>query len=184
MRVKLVALADHSLLERLKASDIRPRTHTVYTETLLLNPKGAYGAPEIVGVRVWNERDEDAALVHYGHDIRDQEENILERGEKDRLMYKYLELGFQPLGEFTVEDFRFAWREFEGRFICIRELGACFISIYREFPGENTDVFEEKQRRAWRFLESLGIKKENILPVDYWGFLVMSVLQESPTPQS
>ncbi|NPA86426.1 MAG: hypothetical protein GXO00_00235 [Candidatus Diapherotrites archaeon] len=177
MRIKLVALVDPSILEKLKSADIRPRADNLYKETLLLHMKGAYGVPELVGIRYPPEHEEKATTVHYGHDIRNQEENVLEHGEKDRLMMKFLQLGFQPIGEFTVKDFRFAWREFEGRLICILELNLCFLQVYRNFPGEDTELFAEKQKRAWHFLESLGIKKEQLLPVDYWGFIVTSLLQ-------
>lgn len=176
MRIKLVASAEPSLLEKVKEVT-RPRSFSLYKELLLFHPKGAYGLPELVGIRYPPEREEKAYAVHYGHDIRSQEEKVIEYGEKDRLVYKYLQLGFQRLGEFTVEDYRFAWREFNGKFICIGELGLCFLILEREFPGEDTDVFEEKQRRAWRFFSSLGFNEKSLIPVDYWGFVVMGVLQ-------
>ncbi len=176
MRIKLVAPAEASLLPQVKKIT-RFRSSRLYREVLLFHPKGAYGVPELVGIRYPPEREEKAYAVHYGHDIRNQEERVMEYGEKDRLLYKYLQLGFQQVGEFTVEDYRFAWREFNGKFICIGELGMCFLILERKFPGEDTDIFEEKQRRAWRFFSSLGFDEKSLLPVDYWGFVVMELLQ-------
>ncbi len=186
MRIKIVALADPSTKEKLRSLDIRERGDHTYREVLLFTMKGAYGVPEIVGIRYPPEREEKAYAVHYGHDIRNQEENIMEFDDKDSLVYKYSRLGFNPIGEFTVTDFRFAWREFEGNFVCVKETGSCFLRLFRNFLGSDTEIFEEKQRRAWALFEKLGIRKEQVLPMDYWGFLVMSILQskEGSTPQS
>ena len=184
-----MALIEAPLIEKLKELDIRERSHTTYKETLLINMKGAYGVPELLGIRYPPEHEEKAYVVHYGHDIRNQEEKIVEQGEKDQIMYKYLQLGFTPLGEFTVDDYRFAWKEFEGKYLCIKEINMCFLELYRKFPGEDTEIFAEKQRRAWKLFEELGIKKEQLLPLDYWGFLVTQLLQaaqkgNNTTPQA
>ena len=185
MRIKLVAPADSSVLPKLENLDIRVHSRSTYKETLLFAGKGAYGVPEIIGIRYPPEMEEKALAIHYGHDIRNQEEKVVDHGSKDDLIYKYSNLGFQPLGEFTVHDTRFSWKEFEGSFICIEELKLCFLRLYRTFPGNDTQTFEEKQRRAWNLFAELGFKVKDLLPVDYWGFLITTLMQgNQSTPQS
>ncbi len=189
MRIKFVALVPEGGISLEKDPEVRIRSSSTYKEVLLLTMKGAYGVPELVGIRYPPEHEEKAFAVHYGHDIRNQEEQVMEYDSKDSLVYKYSQLGFQQIGEFTVKDVRFAWKEFEGKYICIEELKTCFLELYRKFPGSDTNLFAEKQKRAWTFFKNLGIKKEQLLPMDYWGFLVMQMMQAAQqasgsTPQS
>ncbi len=179
VRVKLLALVDEETVKKVIESGVTVHSSTEYRETLLFKERGAFGAPEFVGIRVWNERDEDALVVHYGHNPKDHEETVMERGKKDTEMYKFVGLGFQPLGEFTIRDVSFRWREFLGRIRCVKELEMCFLYIYRDVP-DSTDVFEEKQRRAWHFMRSVGVKKEQLLPLDMWMF-ILSTLQSLST---
>ena len=185
MRVKLVAPVRDvkELLLQLKADEeVIPKGATTYAETLLLIMAGAYGAPDLYGVRVWNEDDEHAVLVHYGQDLRNQEENVVDRGKKSELVYKLQSLGYQPLGDFTVSEWKFRWTEFFGDVITISNLGS-FIRVYREFPGNDTNVFAEKQKRAYEFLHRFGIGIKDLLPYDVRGFLVMMVLQAAQQSQ-
>ena len=180
MRIKLVApVRDLKILmmQMREDPDIIPKGFTTYNETLLFMMQGAYGAPDLYAIRVWNEEDEKAVLVHLGHDLRDQEEEVVESGEKDRLQYKLMDLGYQPLGEFVVSEWKYRWREFLGDVITIENLGS-FIRIYREFPGEDSKVFAERQRKAFEFLKRFGVRKEDLLPYDVRGFLVMMILQQ------
>ncbi len=157
--------------------DVIPKGKVAYKETILLHLKGEYGVPELVGIRVFNERDEAAHVIHYGHDLQNQEENLLETGEKDREMYKFIQLGFMPLGEFEIEEWHFRFEEFWVRFIRVKDMGS-FLVVERKFPGEDTELFERKQKKAWKFLESLGVKREQLLDVDVRGLIVTLFLQK------
>ena len=156
--------------------EIIPKGSSSYEETLLFIMQGGYGAPDLYAIRVWNEDDERAVLVHLGHDLRDQEEEVVESGEKDRLQYKLLDLGYQPLGSFKVSEWRFRWKEFFGDVLTIENVGS-FIRVYREFPGENSELFAERQKKAFSLLERYGIRKDDLLPYDVRGFVVMMLLQ-------
>ncbi len=178
MRIKIVAAADERVLRRLREyPHAVPKGSSTFKETLLFHPQGAYGVPELIAIRVWGERDEAALAVHLGHDLRNQEEQILERGEKDRLLYKYMQLGFQPLGEFDVhvEDYRV--KEFRLRVTTIKGVGS-FVTIERTFPGEDTDFFAREQRRALQILRDIGVSPKAILDVDVRGLLVTLLLQQ------
>lgn len=180
MRIKLVAPVKdlQLLLARLRRDpDVIPKGATTYDETLLFIMEGAYGAPDLYAVRVWNGEDERAVLVHLGHDLRDQEDEVVESGEKTRLMYKLLDLGYRQLGEFTVSEWRYRWREFFGDVITIKKFGS-FIRIYRRFEGVSSEIFARRQRRAYEFLRRYGIRKDDLLPYDVRGFLVMLLLQQ------
>lgn len=180
MRIKLIApVKDLELLlnELRQDPDLIPKGATTYEETLLLIMRGAYGAPDLYAVRVWNQEDERASLVHLGHDFRDQEEDVVESGEKDRLIYKLLNLGYQQIGEFTVSEWHYRWREFFGDVITVDKIGS-FIRIYRRFAGNSSEIFARRQRRAYEFLKRYGIQKGDLLPYDVRGFLVMMALQQ------
>ncbi|MDN5358372.1 MAG: hypothetical protein PWP76_215 [Candidatus Diapherotrites archaeon] len=180
MRIKLVAAVKDPkvlLMQMKNDPDVIPKGSTTYVETLLFMMQGAYGAPDLYAIRVWDERDEKAVLVHLGHGLRNQEEDVVETGEKDRLLYKLQNLGYQPVGEFTVSEWKYRWREFFGDIITVEGLGT-FIRIYREFPGEDSNVFAERQRKAFEFLRRFGIKKEDLLPYDVRGLIVVMLLQQ------
>ena len=179
VRVKLVApLRDLrvALMELRNDPSVIPKGAQQYVETLLFIPAGAYGAPDLYGVRVFGEHDERAVLVHYGQDLRDQKEDVVETGPKDRLIYKLQDLGYQPLGEFPVSEWRFRWEEFFITVIKYGDLGS-FIVIYREFPGDDTDLFARKQKKAFSFLMRFGITVKDLLPYDVRGIVVMMALQ-------
>ena len=180
MRIKLVApVRDLKvlLMQLRQDPDVIPKGSTTYAETLLFIMQGAYGAPDLYAIRVWNEEDERAVLVHLGHDLRDQEEEVVESGEKDRLLYKLLDLGYQQLGEFTVSEWRFRWHEFFGDVLTVDGFGS-FIRVYRKFPGEDSELFARRQRKAYEFLRRYGIRREDLLPYDVRGFMVMLLLQQ------
>jgi adenylate cyclase class IV len=181
VRVKLVAPVKDVkvlLMQLQNDPDVIPKGGSTYVETLLLIMAGAYGAPDLYGIRVWNEDDEHAALVHYGQDLRNQDETVVETGRKDDLAYKLQNLGYQPIGDFHVSEWKFRWHEFFGDVITIQELGS-FIRVYREFPGSDTNVFAEKQKRAYEFLHRFGFTVQDFLPYDVRGFLVMMILQQA-----
>ncbi len=179
MRIKIVAIVDESIARMLREHpEVIPKGKDQYTETLLLQPKGAYGAPELIAIRVRGEMDERAIAVHLGHDLRNQEESLIEQGEKDRLMYKYMQLNFQPIGEFSVVEEYFRYKEFFLRLTTYDKFGM-FLTIERKFPGENTHLFAEKQRRAMQFLRELGIGSNSIIDVDVRGLVVLSFLRQA-----
>ncbi len=126
--------------------------------------------------------DERAIAVHLGHDLRNQEESLIEQGEKDRLMYKYMQLNFQPIGEFSVVEEYFRYKEFFLRLTTYDKFGM-FLTIEREYPGENTQLFAEKQRRALKILWELGVDPKNILDVDVRGLIVSLLLQQLQAAQ-
>ncbi len=179
MRVKFVVITDRSIKEELY-KHVRDIIETSYVESLLFHEKGTYGLPELIGIRYPKEHEEKATVIHYGHNIQDLDETVIETGTKDELMYKYIDLGFKSLGEYSVERADFKWREFSGNLICING-DKCFLRIYRDFPGDDTEIFEEKQKRVWNFLASIGIAPDQLLSVDYWTPFVMEVL--NPTPR-
>ncbi len=192
MRVKLVAPlkdAKVALMELRDDPSVIPKGSLQYTETLLFIPAAAYGAPDIYGIRVVAEHDERAVLIHYGQDLRDQKEEVVETGPKDRLLYKLQDLGYQPVGEFPVSEWRFRWEEFFGTVITYGDFGS-FIVVYREFPGNDTDLFAKKQKKAFSFLSRLGITVKDLLPYDVRGLIIMMALQaaqeqqqQGPAPQ-
>ncbi len=169
MRIKMVALVPETLSVPLRQS-------LSYRETLLLNESGLYGLPELMGIRIFGKHDERSNLIHYGHDPRDQEEKLLEVGRKDEFIYRYTSLGFKPVGEFSVSDGRFRWKEFEGRRIHIKETRSTFLILHKTFHGDDPDMFEEKQKRAWSFFQALGVKPSQLLSMDYWWY-TLSTLQ-------
>ncbi len=174
----MVAKASSGILDELERRlDVVPKGKVAYKETLLLHLKGEYGAPELVGIRVFGERDEAAQVVHYGHDIQNQEENFIEVGEKDREVYKFVQLGFLPIGEFEITEHHFRYEEFFVKFVEVKGLGE-FIVIERRFPGESTELFERKQKKAWNFLQSIGVRKEDLMDVDIRGLIVTMALQQ------
>jgi len=185
VRIKLVAPVQDpkALLLQLKSDEeVIPKGATAYKETLLMVMAGAYGAPDLYGVRVWNEDDEHAVLVHYGQDLRNQKEDITDHGKKSELVYRLQSVGYQPIGDFDVSEWKFRWTEFFGDVITISDLGT-FIRVYREFPGNDTNVFAEKQKQAYMFLHRFGIGIKDLLPYDVRGFLVMMILQAAQQGQ-
>jgi len=181
VRIKFVAPVKDPkvlLMQLRQDPDIIPKGATTCNETLLFIMQGAYGAPDLYMIRVWNEDDERAVLVHLGHNLQDQEEKVVESGEKSRLMYKLLDLGYQQLGEFTVSEWRYRWREFFGDVITVGGFGS-FIRIYRRFDGVSSEVFARRQRRAYEFLRRYGVHKEDLLSYDVRGFIVMLLLQQA-----
>jgi len=179
MRIKIVAPASSLVIRRLRNyPDAIPKGTVSYKETLLFHPQGTYGAPELVAVRVFNEHDENAVVVHLGHDLRNQEEHVIESGEKDREIYKYMELGFQPVGEFNIHEEKYRIKEFWVKLTVVENVGA-FLTIEREFPGESTDIFAEKQKRAVHILRELGVDPKTFLDVDIRGMLIMLALQQA-----
>ncbi len=179
MRIKLVApVRDlNALMLQLKGDrEVIPKGSTAYVETLLFLPAGAYGAPDLYGVRVWNEDEDHAVLVHFGQDLRHQKEDIVDRGSKSELIYRLQSLGYQQLGEYHVFEWRFRWTEFFGDVLTFSDFGS-FIRVYREFPGNDLKEFADRQRRAFSFLRHLGFSVNDLLPYDVRGVIVMMLLK-------